>query len=76
LVARSDLAEMPVATHHLSLGMLMDEIAARTGAITLLLGIQPASLKLGAELSPPVRRSIEEIVSWMDACWSSRGSAT
>lgn len=52
-----------VSTHSAGLSPLMDFLSAACGAMCWVLAIQPADVTYAAELSEPVRRAIEEIVS-------------
>lgn len=63
VLAGEELSEEVVSTHGFPLSMLMDEIARRTGAAVRLLGVQPADLTLGAELSPPVLAALDHLES-------------
>jgi hydrogenase 3 maturation protease len=53
-----EVESLDLSTHGVPLPLVMAEIEARTGARVWLLGIQPASLGLGQELSPPVHRTV------------------
>ena len=48
-----------VSTHRVSLGVLAKWVEASGAAKAWLLGVQPASLKLGAGLTPPVQATFE-----------------
>ncbi len=52
-----------ISTHSAGLSPLMDFLAASCEAVCWVLAIQPADLTYGADLSEPVRRAVEEIVS-------------
>ncbi len=58
----AEVESLDLSTHGLPLPLVMAEIEARTGATVWLLGIQPASLSLGEELSPPVHQSVMRLV--------------
>lgn len=62
-----DVPDEAVDTHRASLRMLMQYLKFRTGANVLLLGVQPAALSEGSELSPPVAASVEHLVSLFSA---------
>ncbi len=57
------LAAGGLSTHATSLGMIHDYLSARSAARTVLVGIQPGQLRLGAALSEEVARSVEAIAS-------------
>jgi hydrogenase 3 maturation protease len=59
----ADVPDRPADTHRASLRMLMQYLRLRTGADVVLLGIQPAVVSEGLELSPPVAGSVERLVS-------------
>lgn len=58
-----DVPDEPADTHRASLRMLMQYLRFRTGADVVLLGIQPAVVSEGFELSSPVAASVERLVS-------------
>ena len=57
-----DISNSSVSTHNLPLSFFMFILKNETGADVFLLGIQPASIKLGENLSNPVKKAVEEIV--------------
>jgi len=59
----TDVPEGSPDTHRASLRVLMQYLRFRTGAEVVLLGIQPAVVSEGFELSPPVAASVERLVS-------------
>lgn len=54
----AEVESLDLSTHGVPLPLVMAEIEARTGAQVHLLGIQPASLALGRELSPQVHQTV------------------
>jgi len=64
----TDVPDEPADTHRSSLRMLMQYLRFRTGAEVVLLGIQPAVVSEGFELSPPVEASVERLVSLFTSC--------
>lgn len=82
LLTEEDLAAHPASsTHRLPLLLLMRYLRTRTGARTLLLGIQAGTLDWYAPMSPAVRRSTAALVRRLcaDPCeillFSERGLA-
>lgn len=63
LLPGDELTGEVVSTHGFPLSMLMDEIARRTGATVRLLGVQPADLTMGGELTPPVQAALDRLES-------------
>lgn len=51
------------STHAVSLSLVASYLVAELGCKVLLMGIEPASLALGAALSAPVASAVEEIVA-------------
>lgn len=58
LVDPNHIAQAGLSTHDASPSFVLDVLSAETGADIFLLGVQPASLKLGAGISLPVRRTL------------------
>jgi hydrogenase 3 maturation protease len=54
-----------VSTHKLSLGLLARMIEGNGKTKVWLLGVQPASLRPGQELSEPVQRTLEALAQWL-----------
>jgi hydrogenase 3 maturation protease len=52
-----------VSTHAAGLGPLMEFLRAEGGVLRWVLAIQPARVAFGDDLSDPVRRAVEQIVS-------------
>jgi len=55
----NDIAAGAISTHSLSLQMAGDYLKTRISARVLLLGIQPATTALGAEITPAVDAAID-----------------
>jgi hydrogenase 3 maturation protease len=65
LLGPDDLERLGASTHDIPLAMLCDLIAEASGAEVRVLGVQPASLRLGEPLSPGVERALgrlEELI--------------
>jgi len=54
------------STHHLSLSLLASMIQSETGAKLFIIGVQPARIKLGEGLSPPVERALEKLKATLE----------
>jgi hydrogenase 3 maturation protease len=54
---------MSASSHSLPLSMLAQYITADLGCDVAVLGIQPGQNAIGAELTPPVRAAVDEIVA-------------
>ncbi len=62
LFSREQLRDRPTfSTHRLPLSLVMEYLAAETGARVLLLGIQPHLVGFGRGLSAPVRRTVDAL---------------
>ena len=61
IIDPDDLPERGFSTHTASLKLIIDILKNQTDADVFLLGIQPKSIKLGDEISPPVSEAIEKI---------------
>jgi hydrogenase 3 maturation protease len=61
-----------VSTHTLPLTLTVELIAQRSGADVRLLGIQPARIEFGQELSAPVSRGLSRVVEFVRA-WLKQG---
>ena len=62
IIEKEDLNEdKTYSTHNLPVKVLMDYLKTETKADIFLLGIQPGSLKLGANLSESVKKTIEQL---------------
>ena len=57
----SALDETDFTTHAMSPRLLLDFLARRTGARTLVLAVQPVSSALGSPMTPPVRAAAHAI---------------
>jgi hydrogenase 3 maturation protease len=54
------------STHHLSPALVMERLEAETGAEVLMLAIQPATLEMGAPLSPPVAAVLGDVANFFN----------
>lgn len=54
---------MSASSHSLPLSMLAQYIAAEFDCYVAVLGIQPGQNEIGAQLTPPVRAAVDEIVA-------------
>jgi len=64
-VDKEDIADNGVSTHKISLTVLMAYLEQALGCRVVVLGIQPQTLELGAEISASVKRSIENIADYL-----------
>ncbi len=60
-IAPEKAAGISFTTHALPMSVLCDYLTRETGAVTVLLGIQPASLKFGDPVSEEVRQAAQEV---------------
>ena len=56
-----------VSTHKLSLGLLARQVGASGGTKAWLLGVQPQSLRQGAQLSAPVQATLKLLLELLSA---------
>ena len=61
LLTQQDILRTGITTHDIPLPLLIDYVTERSGARILLLAIQPQHTTLGADLSPAVRRTLDEL---------------
>lgn len=63
LLDERELPRRSCVTHRSSLSLVMRYIREQAGQRSVLIGIQPGSLALGAGLTPPVRRAVKGIAA-------------
>ncbi len=56
-------SHLTFSTHTLPLNFVFDYLKEKTKAHIFILGIQPATLKWGADLSPKVKKTIKELIN-------------
>jgi hydrogenase 3 maturation protease len=61
VVPRNSIADVSIGTHSLPLTHLIDYLSPDAGRI-LFIGIQPASMEMGAELSPAVKEGADRLM--------------
>jgi len=61
-----EVAETVSTTHSLSLAFLANYLAGELGCSVALIGIQPASVAPGTELTPAVAQAVEEMARALD----------
>jgi len=61
ILEKDEILKSGLTTHDISPRMLIEYLAAQTGADIYLLGVQPKAMGLGEDLSPEVAQSIEGI---------------
>ncbi len=62
-----DILKGGLSTHDLSPRLLIDYLRRHSRARIYLLGIQPQNLSLGADLSEPVQRAVDELATCLGA---------
>ncbi len=68
VVERGGLAEVWAAPHRVPVGLLMDYLAAETGARVILVAVQPGGLEPGGPLSDEVERTVNALVEVLGEC--------
>ncbi|MEM2912769.1 MAG: hydrogenase maturation peptidase HycI [Candidatus Bathyarchaeia archaeon] len=61
MISIENIPSVTISTHMVPLYMVAGLIKEKTGAKTVLLGIQPKNLNLGGEISQEIKESIEKI---------------
>lgn len=61
LVNSDDIADWKISTHRLPLSVLMEYLQSETGAEVILVGIQPAHVRVGTEVSVSVGEAIDKL---------------
>jgi hydrogenase 3 maturation protease len=67
LVTKDRIAGIALSTHSMPLSMLMYYLEQQTGGVTILLGVQPASILFGEGLTPRIQEVSEKIISTLDS---------
>jgi len=68
LFTSRDLTAGAVSTHDQSLGALARYLVGRCGCEVRILGIEPASAAMGAEISPEVLATLDELETFLLGC--------
>jgi hydrogenase 3 maturation protease len=66
LVTKDRIGGVTLSTHSMPLSLLMMYLEQETGARTILLGVQPASIAFGEALTPVVERTSQKLISIID----------
>lgn len=61
ILGKDDIASAGFTTHTMSLDMFIDYLEKGSRADVYVLAVQPLNVSLGAEMSVPVRKAVEEI---------------
>ncbi len=61
ILKRDEIIKSGFTTHDMSPAMFIDYMKERTGADIYLLGIQPQNISLGDEMTPVVKKTLEEL---------------
>lgn len=73
LLEGDQLRDYPASTHRVPLWLVMNVVAQRTGADVVVLGVQPASITWGAEMSGEVRASARTLAEGLSALLGESG---
>jgi hydrogenase 3 maturation protease len=63
LLRKSDIVKTGFTTHDMSPSLFIDHLESRTQADIYLLGVQPETLSMGADLSEPVKRTLDKLAA-------------
>lgn len=74
LAEPSTILGQSISTHRLPLSLLADYLREQVGAKILLLGIQPLSVGIGAQMSDPVKEAIYELAESLSECLARVGA--
>jgi len=66
LVTKGRIGGIAISTHRMPLSLLMQYLEDRTGAQTILLGVQPKNIEFGEGLSPEIQTVAEKIISTLE----------
>ncbi|MFW9889099.1 MAG: hydrogenase maturation peptidase HycI [Candidatus Thorarchaeota archaeon] len=66
LVTKDRIGGITISTHRMPLSLLMQYLEDRTGAQTILLGVQPKNIEFGEGLSPEIQTVTEKIISTLE----------
>jgi hydrogenase 3 maturation protease len=66
LVTKRRIGGITISTHRMPLSLLMQYLEDRTGAHTILIGIQPKSIDFGEGLTPEIQTVTEKIISTLE----------
>jgi hydrogenase 3 maturation protease len=66
LVTKSRIGGITISTHRMPLSLLMQYLEDRTGAQTILLGVQPRSIEFGEGLTSEIQTVTEKIISALE----------
>ena len=70
ILKKDDIARCGFTTHDISPNMFIEYLKEETGADIMILGIQPGNLKMGNELSEPVKQTLDKIGEELIECMS------
>lgn len=73
-LAWEDISGVSASTHTLPLHMVASYLQTELGAEVALLGIQPASMVPGADMSPVVRQAVEQVAGAIAAAFTQPSS--
>lgn len=66
LVTKERIGGVTISTHRMPPSLLMQYLEDRTGAHTILLGVQPRSIEFGEGLTPEIQAVTEKIISILE----------
>jgi hydrogenase 3 maturation protease len=66
LVTKDRIGGITISTHRMPLSLLMQYLEDRTGARTILIGVQPKSIEFGEGLTPEIKKVTEKIISTLE----------
>ena len=66
LITKDRIGGITISTHRMPLSLLMQYLEDRTGAQTILLGVQPKNIEFGEGLSPEIQTVTEKIISTLE----------
>ncbi len=67
LVTKNRIGGIALSTHSMPLSMLMYYLEQQTKGVTILLGVQPASILFGEGLTPEIQKVAKKIISTLDS---------
>ena len=66
LLEKAEILKTGFTTHDLSPDLMIEYLEGRTRADIYLLGVQPQTLAMGAEMSEPVKKSLDKLAATLE----------
>ncbi|MGV9168382.1 MAG: hydrogenase maturation peptidase HycI [Promethearchaeia archaeon] len=70
LVTKDRIGGIAISTHSMPLSLLMTYLEERSGAQTILLGVQPRNVSFGEGLTPDIQPVAERVIKILENVWN------